>query len=361
MVYPIASRNGNSVDVDPAQANRRVQAWHLALMLVLAVFVARAFYVQVIRHDYYRSVALEDQLKQYEVPAARGIISAYDGKQTVPIVLNQKLYTVYADPSFIKDPDKAADSIAKAIGGKASDYRKLMDDKQRRYVVLAKKVDKTAKDKLLAYKYPGIGAQEHPYRTYPQGSLAGQILGFVNDEGQGTYGIEQSLHDRLAGKPGELKAITDAQGVPLAANGSNIESDPVAGQDVTLTLDIGIQKQVEQLLEKGIKADNAESGSAVVMDLNNGAIKAMANYPNYDPGKYYEVEDAGVFNNSAVTHPIEIGSIMKTLTTAAALDQGVIKPDTSYYDPSFYVVDKFRITNIEEDSDAGNRDRKSVV
>lgn len=340
---------------DPGQAIKRIQTWHVVLMVILAVFVTRAFYVQVVRHEYYRSVALSDQLKQYEIPAPRGVISAYDGSQTVPIVLNQKLYTVYADPTYVKDPGKVAAAIAAAVGGKASDYEKDMSVKDRRYVILAKKVTKDQKDKLLAYKFPGVGAQEQSYRTYPQGALAGQVLGFVNDEGQGTYGIEQALHSQLSGKPGELKAITDAQGVPLAANGSNIESDPVAGQDVTLTLDIGIQKQVEELLEKGVKADKADAGSVVVMDPNNGAIKAMANYPSYDPAKYYDVEDPALFNNSAVTHPIEIGSIMKTLTTAAALNQGVIKPDTTYYDPSFFIVDKFRITNIEEDGGAGTR------
>jgi len=353
---PTRQDNGNqTAPPDPGQASKRIQTWHVVLMVILAVFVTRAFYVQVVRHEYYRSVALSDQLKQYEIPAPRGVISAYDGSKTVPIVLNQKLYTVYADPTYIKEPGKVAGAVAAAIGGNASDYEKDMRIKDKRYVILAKKVSKDQKDKLLAYKFPGIGAQEQSYRTYPQGALAGQVLGFVNDEGQGTYGVEQALHSQLSGKPGELKAITDAQGVPLAANGSNVESDPVPGQDVTLTLDIGIQKQVEELLEKGVKADKADSGSVVVMDPRNGEIKAMANYPSYDPAKYYDVEDGALFNNGAVTHPIEIGSIMKTLTTAAALDQGVIKPDTSYYDPSFFIVDKFRITNIEEDGGAGTR------
>jgi len=352
----IAQQNADAVaGPKPGQSFKRIQTWHIVLMIVLAVFVTRAFYVQVVRHEYYRSVALSDQLKQYEIPATRGVISAYDGDKTVPIVLNQKLYTLYADPTFIKDPGKVADSIEKVIGGKASDYKQDMSVKNKRYVILAKKVTKEQREKLLAYKYPGLGTQEQAYRTYPQGRLAGQVLGFVNDEGKGTYGIEQTLHDQLSGKPGELKAITDAQGVPLAANGSNVESDPQPGQDVTLTLDIGIQKQVEQLLEKGVKADKADAGSAVVMDLSSGAVKAMANYPSYDPSKYFEVEDGNLFNNAAVTHPIEIGSIMKTLTTAAAMDQGVIRPDTSYYDPSFFIVDKFRITNIEEDGGAGTR------
>lgn len=337
------------------QSVKRIGIWHVVLLVVFALFLTRAFYVQVVRYGYYHASALSDQLKQYEIPAQRGVIEAYDGQHTVPIVLNQKLYTVYADPTYIKDPAKAARDVASVVGGNAAEYEKSMQDKQRRYVILAKKVTPEQRTKLLAFKYPGLGAQEQSYRTYPQGTLAAQVLGFVPEDGKGKYGIEQALNDRLNGTPGELKAITDAQGVPLAASGSNIETPATKGQDTLLTLDIGIQKQAERLLEKGIKADNAESGSVVVMDPKTGAVKAMANYPSYDPAKYFEVEDGSLFNNGAVSHPIEIGSIMKSLTTAAALNQGVIKPNTTYYDPSFYIVDKFRITNIEEDGGAGTR------
>ena len=351
---PVASeQDGTTANV--GQAARRILAWHIVLMAILGLFVGRAFYVQVVRHEYYRTTALSDQLKQYQIPAARGTISAYDGGQTVPIVLNQKLYTIYADPTYVKDADKVAGSLADILGGKPAHYQDLLKTPNRRYVILAKKATKDQQQKLLAMKYPGLGAQEQSYRTYPQGALAGQVLGFVNDDGQGTYGIEQSLTKDLSGRPGELKAITDAQGVPLAASGNNVESDPVSGKDVTLTLDIGIQRQVEQLLAKGVQADKATSGSAVVLDPNTGAIKAMANFPDYDPAKYYDVGDPSLFNNAAVSHPIEVGSIMKTLTTAAALDTGVVKPNSSFYDPAQYTVDDFKITNIEEDGGPGQR------
>jgi cell division protein FtsI/penicillin-binding protein 2 len=334
---------------------KRIKLSHLVLMAVFAIFAVRAFYVQIIRYDYYHASALSDQLKQYEIPARRGVIEAYDGSQTVPIVLNEKLFTVYADPQYIKNPGDVARTVASVIGGDADEYERDMQNRERRYVVLAKKVSKAKKEKILSYKYPGVGAQEQTYRTYPQGAMAAQLLGFVNEEGDGKYGIEQELNDTLAGIPGELKAITDVQGVPLAASIGNVESLPVAGQDVRLTIDIGIQKHAEQLLEKGVKADKAVSGSVVVMDPSSGAIKAMANYPSYDPSQYYEVENGNLFNNDAVSHPIEIGSIMKSLTTAAALDQGVIKHNTTYYDPAMYEVDKFKITNIEEDGGPGTR------
>ncbi len=307
----------------------------------------RAFYLQVIRHDYYADAARSDQLKEYQIPAARGIIQAYNGDDLVPIVLNQKLYTVYADPTLVKDAGEAAESLAAALGGNISDFESKLKAKDTRYVILAKKVEAAQKDAILKHKYPGIGAQEVPYRTYPNGTLASQLLGFVNDEGAGVYGIEEALNDKLSGKPGELKAVTDVNGVPLAANADNVQTAPVNGNGLVLTIDVAMQKQMESILRKGVKKARSQHGSALIIDPNTGAIKAMANWPTYDPGKYYEVEDSAVFNNGTVTEALEVGSTMKSLTTAAALDMGVIQPDTSFYDPGKWKLDNSTITNVE--------------
>src|SRR5690606_32454924 len=102
-------------------------------------------------------------------------------------------------------------------------------------------------------KLKGVGAQETNYRTYPQGQLAAQVLGFVNDEGDGQYGLEEALNDQLKGKPGRLKAITDAQGVPLAANRDNIVVNPESGKQTVLTLDLGMQQQAEDILKQYVE------------------------------------------------------------------------------------------------------------
>lgn len=342
-------------------ATSRVRIWYGLIIAVIAIFGLRLFYVQIIRYDHYKKAALSDQLKQYEIPATRGIIEAHDGTNIVPIVLNQKLYTIYADPTYVKDIDKASALIAATIGGNASTYADEMHTKNTRYVVLAKKVTEAQKNAILQPHYPGIGAQEQDYRTYPQGNMAAQLLGFVNNEGVGTYGIEQALNKQLEGTPGQLKAITDANGVPLAASKDNIMTQPTAGDNVVLTVDIAMQQQLEDILKKGVEHAKGQWGSAVIMDPNTGAVKAMANYPTYDPSNYQDVTDPSVFNNAAVSHPIEVGSTMKTLTTAAALDQGVIQPDTTYYDPAHWLVDGFNITNIEEDGGPGERSIEDIL
>ncbi len=332
-----------------AQAVKRVRIWYGLLIVVLLVFGLRLFYIQVIDYGHYRAAALSDQLKQYQIPANRGIIEAHEGNEVLPIVLNQQLYTLYADPTYIKNADQTADKIVPIVGGNAGSYAQLMKTKKSRYVILGKKLTAAQQAKITALKVPGLGTQGQDYRTYPQGTLASQVLGFVNNDGQGSYGIEQALSKQLQGAPGELKAITDASGIPLAATKGNIETPPSNGKDVVLTLDLSMQAQMEKILQDQYQKTKSKGLSAVIMDPNTGQVKAMANYPTYDPANYQNVTDPSVYQNAAVTNAIEPGSTMKIMTTAAALDQGVVQPNTSFYDPAHWIVDGFNITDIEED------------
>lgn len=339
----------------PQHAVRRMRIIFVLIVLAIGVFWVRAFYLQIIQHDYYVQAARSDQLKEYEIPAQRGVIHAYNGDNLVPIVLNHALYTLYADPTLVKDHGRVAESLAAALGGKADDYEDKLRTKDTRYVVLAKKVAEDKKDDVLQHKYPGVGAQEVPYRTYPNGSLAAQLLGFVNDEGEGKYGIEEALDNQLAGNPGRLKAVTDVNGVPLAANAENVEIAPEPGDGLVLTIDVAMQKQLEGLLQKGVERAKSNHGSALIIDPDSGAIKALANWPTYDPNAYSEVEEPSVFSNAAVSRPLEVGSTMKPLTAAAALDLGVIQPDTTYNDPAVWEIDDYKITNVEGGRTPGQR------
>ena len=239
-------------------------------MAVLAIFGIRLFYVQVIQYDHFKKAALGDQLKQYEISAERGVIKAYDGSKVVPIVLNQKLYTLFVDPSLVKHPDKYASAVSSVVGGQPGDYLRLLQAKNTRYVILKKQLTQAQSDKIRKLEYAGLGTEVVPSRTYPQGSLAAQVLGFVNDEGVGQYGLEQALNKQLAGKAGMLKAITDVRGVPLAASQENVQEAPVPGQDVILSLDLGMQVQMEQILSSQAAKTHSQLLSAVIMDANTG-------------------------------------------------------------------------------------------
>jgi cell division protein FtsI/penicillin-binding protein 2 len=264
----------------------------------------------------------------------------------VPLVLNQKLYTLYADPSLVKDKQRSAEKLAAVTKANPDDYRQAMSVKHSRYAVLAKRLSEQQSQAILKLKLPGIGTQGQDYRVYPQGQLAANLLGFVNDDGQGRYGIEQLFNGQLKGSPGLLKAITDVNGVPLAASKDNIQKNPQTGTSYTMTIDTAMQRQAEDILKNGLQKIGSKSGSLVIIDPNNGGIKAMANYPTYDPAKYYEVKDLSAFNDAAVSAPLEVGSIMKTLTVSTGLDKGTITPDSAYQDPGSVTVDGSTIKNV---------------
>lgn len=340
--------------------NARLDLFYGLVMIVFAIFIVRLFYIQVIQHRYYANAALSGQYKEYEIPAERGIIVAHDGDTTVPIVLNEDKFTLFADPKYVKEPSKTAEELVKITGGSKSEYEDKMKQKNR-YAILAKKLDESQSEQIKKLELKGIGLRTESIRTYPQGTLAAQILGFVNDEGKGTYGIEQALDTQLKGKAGELKAITDVRGVPLAANGDNVRREAVQGKQTTLTIDLGMQRKVEDLLKDHLPAVRSSSGSVIVMDPNTGAVKAMANFPTYNPSEFYKVNDASVFTNAAVSSPLEVGSVMKTLTVAAGMNENVINANTTYADPGQWKIDDATVRNVEEDGGAATRSTPDIL
>lgn len=332
----------------------RARTLYAALIFVLVIVMVRLFYLQVIKHSYYKNSALLGQYKEYEIPPRRGAIQAKDGDSTVPLVLNEERYTLFADPEYVQDIDSAAQKLVAITGDSPEEYAEKMRQ-DTRYAVLKKELKKTQSEAVEALEIKGIGTRAESYRTYPQGTTAAQLLGFVNSEGVGTYGVEQALNDTLKGKPGQLKAITDANGIPLVANSDNVNIEPEAGENIILTIDVPMQKQLEDILNKGLQRAQSKSGTALILDPSTGAVKAMANYPTYNPDEFEKVTDTSRFNNGAVSSPLEVGSIMKPLTAAAALDSGAVQPTSEYYDPGYFVVDEKKITNVEEVAGAGTR------
>lgn len=348
-----------------SHTNSRLRFGYGAILFICAIFVLRLFYVQVIRYSYYQEQAQASQLRKYEIPAERGIIYAQDGGEQVPLVLNELRYSIVADPQIIEDKEATADRVAEILNVSEEDVLQQLSVEESRYEILAKNQPKEIKEAIETAYYDGdivgVFAERTVERIYPQGDIAAQVLGFVDDEGVGQYGIEQALNDDLDGIPGRLKALTDQDGIPLLASGDNIQQDPVDGTDILLTIDVAMQQQVEEILEKGLKRAKSKSGNAIVIDPNSGAVRAMANYPSYKPAEFREVEDPLLYTNRAVSAPLEPGSIMKVLTTAAAIDSGSVSASQSYYDPSFYRIDDAVVRNIAEDGGAAQRTVSDIL
>lgn len=318
-----------------------------ALMLIIMfLFVARLFYLQIIKHDYYVNVAKTEQVKRLTIPAKRGLIYALDGDRPVPLVMNQTIYTVFADPQTVVDGNKVVDVIRRIAGGNARpNLSVLLENKESRYQILATKITRVQADKIKAENLKGIGFQEMTQRVYPEGMLAAQVLGFVNNDGLGQYGIEEKLNDQLIGTDGLLQSVTDVSDVPLTIGNDNIHRPAVDGKNIVLSIDSNVQSHVEQALADGLTRTGATKGSVIVMDPQNGRVMAMANLPTYDPANFNNVDDVSIFNNAVVSAPYEPGSDIKTLTMATGIDKGVVRPDSTYNNMDYIQVDDRTIIN----------------
>ncbi len=318
----------------------------LITLSIMAIFVVRLFYLQVIRHDYYVALANQEQLKQLVIPSKRGEIYALDGNTPAKVVLNETVYKMFVDPQVITKPDEVIETTRQVAGGNMRDNpTELIANKALRYQVIATKLTRTQAEKIKDKHYAGVGFQAESQRVYPEGQLAAQVFGFVDAEGNGKYGIEAGLNKRLTGTDGLLQSVTDVSNVPLTIGNNNINRPPVNGDNVVLTIDRNVQAYAEKALLAGLQKAGATNGSVLVIDPQSGQVKAMANYPTYKPAEFNKVQDPAMFNNATITTPYEPGSVIKTFTVATGINEGVITPESTYNNTDYIKVDDRTITN----------------
>jgi cell division protein FtsI/penicillin-binding protein 2 len=328
------------------QKGSRSKALAGIMLIAMVVFAVRLFYIQIIRHNYYVNLANQEQIRRLTIPAKRGLIYALNGLIPVQLVMNETIYTVFADPQVVTDDSKIIETIRKIAGGNArSNLQELLDKKDTRYQILATKLTRTQANKIKEVSIKGVGFQEDTQRVYPEGSLAAQTLGFVNSEGKGQYGVEEGLNDLLEGKDGLLQSVTDVSDVPLTIGDNNINQPAKNGADIVLSIDRNIQAYAEKALVEGLESIGAKNGSIIVMDPQTGKIMAMANLPTYNPAEFNKVQDTSVFLNDVTMTPYEPGSVMKTLTIATGLDTGTITPTSTYINTDSITIDDRTIEN----------------
>ncbi len=324
----------------------RSRVFAASLLVIAAIFVARLFYLQIIQHNHYTALANTEQLKRKRIPAQRGEIYALNGESPVKLVMNETVYTAIADPSIIPDTKAVATIMKEIAGGNVrSGFESLLERKDTRYQVIANRLTRAQADKIKDKNLKGIGFQPVSQRVYPEGQLAAQVLGFVNTEGVGNYGLEGYLNQRLAGVDGQLETVTDFNRIPLTIGDRNIRKPAQNGENIVLTMDRNIQSKVEQALVDGAARTGATDVSAVVIDPNTGRVMAMANTPSYNPGQYYAVKDGALFNNKVISSPYEPGSDVKTYTMATAIDKGVASATDTFYNTDTITVEDRTIGN----------------
>lgn len=324
--------------------------WRLYTLVILFIFFwlivfARLIHIQVFQAKKYAAKASIQQSRKFEIPASRGLVYVKDSQELYPIALNNKVYTLAVDPKFIKDADKTAQKLNEIINTNQDEIKNQLT-KESRYIEINKSINTDQAEKIKSFALPGVILIERASRFYPEGSLFSHVLGYVNDDGKGQYGFEQFNDDSMGGTNGQYNTATDALGVPIRSADNTI-SEPVAGKDYVLTLDRGLQSVAQEALKQAIESNRAESGSILVMDVKTGAIKAMVNYPDYDPNHFRQVKDYKVFSNSAVSSLFEPGSGFKVITMAAGLDSGKVRPNTTFNDTGEVKVGDKVIKNAE--------------
>ena len=305
----------------------------IVLLVAMAAFVLRLFYLQILQHGMYTELARASQQRQFIIPAERGKIYMMDGQALAPVVLNRMIYTVIADPQAVEDNErsKIITSLKEIAGGEMVHHAEAkLNNKKSRYEVLARNISRTQAEKLRKKNFAGMLYQQGSIRDYPENGLGAHVLGFVNAAGDGQYGVEGALEKRLKGQNGLLQAVTDVRNVPLTVGKDNIRIEAKAGESIALTVDRNIQSYTESALKNGVEAAHATEGSVIVMNPNNGRVLAMANYPSYNPAEYAKQTNAAVFMNTVTMTPFEPGSIIKSFSFAAAIDKGAVTPSTVY-------------------------------
>src|SRR5256712_3556884 len=304
-----------------------------AIFAIASLLLAgRLAYWQTIGRGELLGQATDQTRTDLVLAAQRGVVRDRSGAILATTV---ELRSLYAIPRRIADRGAAAAALAPILGQSAEAIRAALDSGAE-WLYLRRRLPEDVARRIAALRIEGLGFENEPKRLYPNGALGAHVLGFVNDDGQGQYGVEGRYDTVLRGVDGRLVVERDPANRELAI-GLRIATDPQRGQDLTLTLDLAVQTSVERALAAAISRERATSGSAVVLDPRDGAILALASWPTYDPARVAAAEPEAL-RDRAVSWAYEPGSTMKAITIAAALDKRVVTPQTTYDDKGFAII-----------------------
>ena len=332
-----------------ARTDSRARAFVLLLLLSLIATVigGRLAFWHVLQHDRLSAMAADQLAQNQEIPAERGVILDARGQLLATSV---QVYSVYATPPQVSDPELESNVLAGLLQlPKADLVSKLSSAKA--WLWLRRRVDPLISDTIRALALPGIGLLPETLRVYPTAgaapgsTLAAQLIGYVNVNGTGQYGVEGSQNNLLTGTPGHVVAEEDIAGRQIA-DSVQIAEQPVNGADLKLTIDSGVQHILEAQLYDAYTRNHAHGATGIVMDVRTGAILAMATFPTYDANRYSSVNPT-LYDNPAVARPYEPGSVMKAFTIASALDAGAITTSTKVVDGNNLTIAGVRIQNAD--------------
>jgi len=306
--------------------DRRIKCFILIFLLGFGAILGKLFNWQILNHRALSALAGYQYKTSIEVPSPRGRIYSSDN---FPLVLNQKSFLFFVDPQELNiSAEQLREEIGPAIGREDWDLEAI-SNKKIRFLPLSKNLSEEEKGKIEDLKIKGLGFLETEKRFYPEASMSAHLLGFVgegeNGGAKGYFGLEGYYDQEIAGQPGLRYFEKDALGRPIPLAEELIEK-PIPGRDLFLNIDRKLQFLVENHLKSGLEKYSASSGLVLIMNPQNGAVLAMASFPNYNPALYYEY-NSELYRDPVISSSFEPGSIFKVLVMAAALDSGAVKKD----------------------------------
>jgi len=321
-----------------------------------AVLVARAGYLQVLDHDFYRGQGDARHLRTVAIPAHRGNLLDRNGE---PLAISTPIQTLWGDPAKLVAEPEALRETATILG---IDPDTLLDKVARaarrdsEFVYIKRHVLPALVARVEGLGVDAISVQREYRRYYPSGGAAAHVVGFTDIDDVGREGLEMAYEDWLSGQPGERRVVRDRTGREIT--GTDIVTPALPGKDLGLSVDRRLQYFAARALTEAGERHQAESASAVVLDVVTGEVLAMANFPSYNPNDLGD-RRGGRQRNRALTDVFEPGSTMKPFTIAAALDSGDFSADDIVHtSPGHYDIGKYRISDPK---DHGWIDLRAIV
>lgn len=332
---------------------RKICVIGLVVAACVCVLLGRLVYLMIFRGDYYSRLATDLQQRERQIKAARGKILDAGG---VVLAGNKSVCTISVIHNQIEDPEGVIAMLVKELDLPEDRVRKRVE-KYSSIEKIKSNVDKETGNRILAYGYAGVKVDEDYKREYPYDDLASKVLGFTGGDNQGIIGLETVYDDYLQGQDGTILTTTDARGVEVDNIGEE-RIEPVAGNNLRLSLDANIQLFAAQAAEKVYLQKDADSVSILVMNPKDGQMFAMVDYPEFNLNQPFELteeyrEYAGtdeeqnylnqMWRNHCINDTYEPGSTFKIITSAAALEEGVVSLEDRFHCPGYIIVEDRRI------------------
>ncbi|MCK9578145.1 penicillin-binding protein 2 [bacterium] len=316
------------------------------LILILIFFLggvvlSRLFYLQINEGAKYKAFAMGQQNNVLDVEGRRGDVYFSNGES---LALTERDPLVFVSPEEVEDKEKAAEKLSEILSIDKTEIMEKMNKQGSYYQVIQRSVSKEIAERIKTLNMKGVAIDEKKEkRYYPNNQTASQVIGFLNEDKKGQYGIEEFYNDKLSGK----KAATTVDRNPWGFVFKPEDTSSLNGNSLTLTIDYNIQFMAEKYLAEGIEKYGAVGGNIIVMNPNTGEIIAMAQNPSFDPNNYKK-EKFEVISNSSTQKIFEPGSIFKPITMSIGVNEKLVTPEDTFEDSGCVPYGKYNVCNYAE-------------